>query len=54
MQDMVSQYIALFLAAGVAITDLVLNGKVDSSWQIAGALIAYAGVRQAVKMGLKR
>ena len=50
----VSVYIALAAAALVSSVDLVANGSVEASQQIALAFIAFAGLRQAIKSGLKR
>lgn len=49
-----SVYIALVIAGAVAIYDLQSNGSIEASKEIVLALIAFAGLRQALKSFLKK
>lgn len=49
-----SVYIALVIAGAVAIYDLQSNGSIEASKEIVLSLIAFAGLRQALKSFLKK
>ena len=50
----ISVYLALGCATFIATTDLIVNGSVEASQQIALALIAFAGIRQVAKSLLNK
>ncbi len=49
-----SVYIALVIAGAVTIYDLQSNGSIEASKEIVLSLIAFAGLRQALKSFLKK
>ena len=49
-----SVYIAIIVSGAVSIYDLTMNGNMDASKEYALVLVAFAGLRQAVKSFLKK